>query len=62
MQYCLHLPLDLRCGHKLYFEWINEKYPAALSISNTRRPETKGIDKINVPHNVNVDESYGHCN
>lgn len=50
MQYCLHLPLELRCGHKLYFEWINEKYPAALSIPNTRRLDTKGIDKKKLYH------------
>lgn len=52
MQYCLHLPLELRCGHKLYFEWIKAKYPAALGIPNTRRPETKGIDKKKLYHKM----------
>jgi asparagine synthase (glutamine-hydrolysing) len=29
MEYCLSIPLEWRCGHKIYKEWILSKYPDA---------------------------------
>ena len=29
LEYCYKVPLSLRFGHKIYFDWILQKYPAA---------------------------------
>ena len=29
LEYCYKIPLNLRLGHKIYFDWILQKYPAA---------------------------------
>jgi asparagine synthase (glutamine-hydrolysing) len=31
MELCLSIPLELRCNHKIYKEWILSKYPAAAN-------------------------------
>lgn len=31
MEYCLSIPLDWRCNHKIYHEWILTKYPQAAN-------------------------------
>lgn len=37
LQCCFSIPLEFRCGHKLYWEWILTKYPEAAKIPSTRK-------------------------
>lgn len=40
MEICFSIPLKYRCGHKLYWKWIQSKYPKAAEIPSTRiRPQ-----------------------
>lgn len=51
IQFCLNLPLEYRCEHRLYYRWIETKYPSALSIPTTRiRPGSKKITKKTLYH------------
>ena len=51
IQFCLNLPLEYRCNHKLYFAWVERKYPQALSIPCTRqKPSIKRISKKDIYH------------
>lgn len=36
IQYCLSIPNQLRYGHRLYWAWIDRKYPEAGKIQSTR--------------------------
>lgn len=36
IQYCLTIPNSLRYGHRLYWAWIDKKYPEAGKIPSTR--------------------------
>lgn len=38
---CLSIPLKLRCGHRLYWEWIRKKYPRAAELSATTPDPSK---------------------
>lgn len=37
MEYCFSLPNELRFGHRLYWAWIDKKYPEAGKIPSTRK-------------------------
>ena len=51
LQFCLSLPLEYRCGHKLYFKWLQEKYSDALLIPSTRKqPGEKKLSKKDIYH------------
>ncbi len=51
IQFCLNLPLEYRCGHRLYFEWVEKKYPKALEIPCTRhKPSSHKISKKEIYH------------
>lgn len=51
IQFCLNLPLEHRCEHKLYYNWIETKYPSALAVPSTRsRPGKKKIGKKELYH------------
>ena len=34
---CFSIPLAYRAGHRLYFEWVNRKYPEAAKLPTTRK-------------------------
>ncbi len=52
LEYCYSIPVELRYKHKIYFNWILEKYPAAAYYiwEKTRSPLKKQeeIKKINI--------------
>lgn len=37
LQLCVSLPMEYRMDHKLYWAWVERKYPSAGKIPNTRR-------------------------
>ncbi len=42
METCLEIPLEYRCGHKLYWAWLDKKHPDAAAIPTTRqRPASR---------------------
>jgi asparagine synthase (glutamine-hydrolysing) len=46
MQFCLELPIEYRCGHKLYWKWIYKKYPEIVDLpTTTYNPYKKEISK-----------------
>lgn len=54
IQFCLNLPIEYRCGHRLYFEWIEKKYPEALSIPSTRTKRSGKLTKKEIYHKLPV--------
>lgn len=46
LQFCLQLPLELRCGHRIYFKWLETKYPAAAEIPSTRKRPSESRSSI----------------
>ena len=60
-EFCLSIPLSLRFGHKLYFDWVLDKYPGAaayvwektkkkISRFENRVPRTMKVLGYEVPH------------
>lgn len=42
METCLSVPLEYRCGHTLYWAWIDKKHPEAAAVPTTRqRPASR---------------------
>lgn len=37
MEYCFSIPNEMRWGHKLYWRWVDAKYPDAGAIPSTRK-------------------------
>ena len=60
-EFCYSIPLELRFGHKIYFDWILEKYPAAaeyiwentqtkISRKENHKMRTMNVLGYEVPH------------
>jgi asparagine synthase (glutamine-hydrolysing) len=53
LQCCFSIPLEFRCGHKLYWEWILTKYPEAARIPSTRKlPSNQDISSRNLARKI----------
>lgn len=61
LEFCYSIPLDLRFGHKIYFDWILDKYPKAgeyvwektrrkIHHFENRTPKTMRVLGYEVPH------------
>lgn len=61
LEFCYSIPLDLRFGHKIYFDWILDKYPKAANYVwektrqnihrfENRSPKTMKVFGNEVPH------------
>lgn len=37
MNFCYSLPIAMRCGHNLYWKWVERYYPEALSVPTSRK-------------------------
>lgn len=43
IQICCNIPMRYRANHKLYWAWVDKKYPAAGQMASTRSRSTKKI-------------------
>lgn len=61
LEFCYSIPLDLRYGHKIYFDWVLDKYPQAgnyvwektkqkIHRFENRVPKTMRVLGYEVPH------------
>ena len=61
LEFCYSIPLDLRYGHKVYFDWVLDKYPGAgnyvwektrqkIHRFENRTPKTMRVLGYEVPH------------
>lgn len=61
LEFCYSIPLDLRYGHKIYFDWVLDKYPGAgnyvwektrqkIHRFENRVPKTMQVLGYEVPH------------
>lgn len=61
LEFCYSIPLDLRYGHKIYFDWVLDKYPKAgdyvwektkqkIHRFENRTPKTMRVFGYDVPH------------
>ena len=61
LEFCYSIPLDLRFGHKIYFDWVLDKYPEAgnyvwektrqkIHRFENRTPKTMRVLGYEVPH------------
>lgn len=52
MEICFSLPLRYRINHRLYFKWIQEKYPEAFKLPSSRKQKTLKAQLLNFPKRV----------
>lgn len=51
LQCCFNIPLEYRCGDKLYWAWIDKKYPDISSLPTTHdRPQKVTLSKDKIYH------------
>lgn len=46
LQTCMHIPVEMRQYHKLYWKLLDEKYPEAASLPSTRERQQEGIERV----------------